>query len=169
MYAWGGGFGLPALLALTVASFLLPPLVFITVPLKVVVVGLLAAWDFLDYPFSLRSMGLRARLLLLPPHDPQFRRNRERVVRDAERENLFVVKEILRLVGKGEELIKYVTDRPGHDRRYAIDATKLETELGWRAKEDFESGIERTIRWYLDNEWWWRPLRERYDGQRLGL
>ena len=68
-----------------------------------------------------------------------------------------------------EELIEFVTDRPGHDARYAIDATKLETELGWRARENFDSGIEKTVRWYLDNEWWWRPLRERYAGERLGL
>ena len=67
------------------------------------------------------------------------------------------------------DLIAYVTDRPGHDARYAIDATRLETELGWRAQENFESGIEKTVRWYLDNEWWWGPLRERYDGERLGL
>jgi dTDP-glucose 4,6-dehydratase len=68
-----------------------------------------------------------------------------------------------------EGLIEFVTDRPGHDARYAIDATRLETELGWRAQENFDSGIEKTVRWYLDNEWWWRPLRDRYDGQRLGL
>ena len=68
-----------------------------------------------------------------------------------------------------EELIEFVTDRPGHDARYAIDATKLETELGWRARENFETGIEKTVRWYLDNDWWWRPLRERYAGERLGL
>ena len=67
------------------------------------------------------------------------------------------------------ELIEFVTDRPGHDVRYAIDATKLETELGWRALENFDTGIEKTVRWYLDNDWWWRPLRERYAGQRLGL
>ena len=66
-------------------------------------------------------------------------------------------------------LIEFVTDRPGHDARYAIDARKLETELGWRAQEDFDSGIEKTVRWYLDNPWWWWPLRERYDGERLGL
>lgn len=66
-------------------------------------------------------------------------------------------------------LITYVTDRPGHDMRYAIDATKLETELGWRAQEDFESGIRRTIQWYLDNAWWWQPIRaEKYAGERLG-
>jgi dTDP-glucose 4,6-dehydratase len=68
-----------------------------------------------------------------------------------------------------EELIEFVTDRPGHDARYAIDATKLETELGWRALENFDTGIEKTVQWYLDNEWWWRPLRERYSGERLGL
>lgn len=55
--------------------------------------------------------------------------------------------------------ITFVTDRPGHDARYAIDATKLETELGWKAEEDFESGIRKTIEWYLENEWWWGPLR----------
>lgn len=57
------------------------------------------------------------------------------------------------------EQIKYVTDRPGHDARYAIDATKLETELGWKAEENFESGIRKTVEWYLANEWWWEPLR----------
>lgn len=67
------------------------------------------------------------------------------------------------------ELITFVQDRPGHDRRYAIDATKLETELGWKAQENFESGIRRTIQWYLDNSWWWEPLRaKRYAGERLG-
>jgi dTDP-glucose 4,6-dehydratase len=56
-------------------------------------------------------------------------------------------------------LIEFVTDRPGHDRRYAIDAERLETELGWRARETFETGIERTVRWYLENRDWWTPLR----------
>lgn len=68
------------------------------------------------------------------------------------------------------ELIKYVTDRPGHDARYAIDATKLETELGWKAQENFATGIRKTVQWYLDNEWWWQPLREGvYSGERLGV
>lgn len=67
-------------------------------------------------------------------------------------------------------LIEFVTDRPGHDRRYAIDATKLETELGWKAEENFASGLEKTVRWYLTNEAWWGPLRTRvYGGDRLGL
>ncbi|MCK0198007.1 dTDP-glucose 4,6-dehydratase [Ancylobacter sp. 6x-1] len=67
------------------------------------------------------------------------------------------------------DLIRFVTDRPGHDHRYAIDATKTETEIGWLAQESFDTGIEKTVRWYLDNEAWWRPLREKvYGGERLG-
>lgn len=93
-----------------------------------------------------------------------------------ERRNIDVVRAICRVLDHlvpgnrpREELIEFVTDRPGHDARYAIDASKLEAELGWRAREDFESGIEKTVRWYLENDWWWRPLRERYSGERLGL
>ena len=66
--------------------------------------------------------------------------------------------------------ITYVADRPGHDRRYAIDCSKIEQELGWRAHETFASGIGQTVSWYLDNENWWGPLRSKvYAGQRLGL
>ena len=68
------------------------------------------------------------------------------------------------------DLIEFVADRPGHDQRYAIDATKLETQLGWRALETFETGLRKTVRWYLDNEDWWRPLRSSvYNGERLGM
>ena len=71
---------------------------------------------------------------------------------------------------KHNELIRHVADRPGHDRRYAIDASRLESELGWRARETFETGLERTVRWYLDNNEWWKPLRARGVGkERLGL
>ena len=67
-------------------------------------------------------------------------------------------------------LVRYVSDRPGHDRRYAIDATKLENELGWRARENFASGIEKTVMWYLENASWWGPLRKSvYQGERLGV
>lgn len=67
-------------------------------------------------------------------------------------------------------LIEFVTDRPGHDQRYAIDATKLEIELGWKAVETFDTGLKKTVRWYLDNESWWQPIRDnQYQGQRLGL
>jgi dTDP-glucose 4,6-dehydratase len=93
-----------------------------------------------------------------------------------ERKNIDVVRRICAVLDQlvpanrpREELIEFVTDRPGHDARYAIDATRLETELGWRAQENFDTGIEKTVQWYLDNEWWWRPLRERYAGERLGL
>jgi len=93
-----------------------------------------------------------------------------------ERKNIDVVRRICAVLDAlvpgetpREELITFVTDRPGHDARYAIDATKLEDELGWRAKETFDTGIEKTVQWYLDSEWWWRPLRDRYDGARLGL
>ena len=67
------------------------------------------------------------------------------------------------------DLITYVADRPGHDLRYAIDPAKLMDELGWRPRENFETGIRRTVQWYLDNEWWWKPIHEKkYSGQRLG-
>ena len=72
-------------------------------------------------------------------------------------------------LNKFEELITYVTDRPGHDLRYAIDPSKLMDELGWKPEENFETGIRKTVQWYLDNEWWWWPIRRgRYSGQRLG-
>ena len=71
--------------------------------------------------------------------------------------------------GARRTLIDFVTDRPGHDLRYAIDASRIETELGWRAEETFDTGLEKTVRWYLDNAAWWRPIREgRYGGARLG-
>jgi dTDP-glucose 4,6-dehydratase len=67
-------------------------------------------------------------------------------------------------------LIEYVTDRPGHDFRYAIDAGKLERELGWYPRETFDSGLAKTVQWYLENEWWWAPLRKDvYAGERIGL
>lgn len=94
-----------------------------------------------------------------------------------ERTNLQVVEaicdildELRPIAGQSRrDLITFVADRPGHDARYAIDATKLETELGWKAQETFDTGLRKTIQWYLDNEAWWAPLRERYAGQRLGL
>ena len=75
-----------------------------------------------------------------------------------ERSNLEVVKTILKALGKPESLIKYVKDRPGHDMRYAIDPTKLETELGWKPQYTFDTGIQMTIQWYLDNKEWWENI-----------
>jgi len=93
-----------------------------------------------------------------------------------ERTNLQVVEQICDLMDemapKGfahRDLITFVTDRPGHDHRYAIDATKTESEIGWSARENFDSGIAKTVRWYLDNEAWWAPLRKSYQGERLGV
>ena len=72
--------------------------------------------------------------------------------------------------GSRRRLIHFVKDRPGHDQRYAIDATKLETELGWGASDTFESGIEKTVRWYLDNRDWWQSILSRgYKSARVGL
>ncbi len=75
-----------------------------------------------------------------------------------EKTNLEVVKTVLKTLGKPESLISYVTDRPGHDLRYAIDATKLETELGWKPKYTFETGIAQTIEWYLTHKEWWQRI-----------
>ncbi|NVK33299.1 MAG: dTDP-glucose 4,6-dehydratase [Rhodobacteraceae bacterium] len=93
-----------------------------------------------------------------------------------ERRNIEVVLQICSLMDSlrpknvpHETLVHYVSDRPGHDARYAIDATRLETELGWKATYHFDSGIKQTVAWYLENEWWWRPIREKvYSGERLG-
>jgi dTDP-glucose 4,6-dehydratase len=96
----------------------------------------------------------------------------------SEQTNLDVVRTICRrldavrprLNGQPHEtLITFVTDRPGHDRRYAIDASKIERELGWGPSVTFEDGLALTIDWYLANEWWWGPIRkQRYSGERLG-
>jgi dTDP-glucose 4,6-dehydratase len=76
----------------------------------------------------------------------------------AERKNIEIVKAILGLVGKPESLIKYVKDRPGHDRRYAIDPTKIKTELGWTPSQTFEQGLADTVKWYVDNSSWWERV-----------
>jgi len=98
-----------------------------------------------------------------------------------EKANIDVVKTICQLleelvpvkpdgITKYEDLITYVTDRPGHDVRYAIDASKIERELNWKPEETFESGIRKTVEWYLDNKQWWsRVLDGSYAGERLGI
>jgi dTDP-glucose 4,6-dehydratase len=95
----------------------------------------------------------------------------------AEQRNIAVVRAICAILdrlrpagGPHERLIEYVTDRPGHDLRYAIDAGKAERELGWRPQEDFAGGLERTVRWYVENRAWsQRAMEGRYAGERLGL
>jgi dTDP-glucose 4,6-dehydratase len=96
----------------------------------------------------------------------------------SERTNIAVVEAICDIVDERRpradgsshrDLITFVSDRPGHDRRYAIDSTKVETELGWRPEQTFEDGLRKTVDWYLANEDWWRPIRKkRYAGERLG-
>ncbi|WP_375772813.1 dTDP-glucose 4,6-dehydratase [Archangium gephyra] len=77
---------------------------------------------------------------------------------NSERKNIEIVKAILGLLNKPESLIKYVKDRPGHDRRYAIDATKMKAELGWTPAHTFEKGLQETVRWYVDNSAWWERV-----------
>ena len=95
-----------------------------------------------------------------------------------EKQNIEVVKTVCAILdelrpradGKSyTEQITYVADRPGHDLRYAIDASKIERELGWKPQETFETGMRKTVMWYLENKWWWEPLRTKYQRERLGL
>lgn len=96
-----------------------------------------------------------------------------------ESSNLALVESICKLldalapnpaVGARKGLIKFVDDRPGHDRRYAIDASKLRRELGWRPQENLDTGLRKTVQWYLDNQAWWKPIRDHvYGGERLGI
>jgi dTDP-glucose 4,6-dehydratase len=85
-----------------------------------------------------------------------------------ETQNIDMARLILKLLGKPESLMQHVTDRPGHDRRYSLNCKKLKA-LGWRSEHTFEQGLEKTARWYVDNEWWWRKIksgeyyREYYD------
>lgn len=97
---------------------------------------------------------------------------------NAEKTNLEVVRSICQILDsikprsknkKYEELIEFVTDRPGHDRRYAIDASKIKEHLGWEPSFTFQNGLENTIKWYIENEWWWAPLKdEAFAGGRRG-
>lgn len=75
-----------------------------------------------------------------------------------EKRNIEIVKLILKELGKPESLIRYVKDRPGHDRRYAIDSSKIQKELGWKPIYSFEDGMRKTIQWYLKNKEWWEKL-----------
>ena len=95
-----------------------------------------------------------------------------------EKQNIEVVKTICKILdevrprkdGKSYvEQITFVADRPGHDLRYAIDASKIQRELGWKPQETFETGMKKTVMWYLDNKWWWEPLYAKYQRKRLGL
>jgi dTDP-glucose 4,6-dehydratase len=75
-------------------------------------------------------------------------------------DNLEVAKRLVTIFGKDEKSIKFVKDRPGHDRRYAIDWKKAKKELGYKPKYSFDKWLDKTVDWYKQNEWWWRPLKE---------
>jgi dTDP-glucose 4,6-dehydratase len=97
----------------------------------------------------------------------------------SERRNIDVVRAICAIldevapdarIGPRERLVTFVEDRPGHDLRYAIDATKIRTKLGWLPQESFESGMRKTVQWFLENRTWWEPIRSgEYRGERLGV
>lgn len=72
--------------------------------------------------------------------------------------NIELTKKILKLMGKGEEMIQPVQDRPGHDRRYSLDSSKVKG-LGWKPRRNFDEGLKETVDWYIKNEWWWKPLK----------
>jgi len=90
-----------------------------------------------------------------------------------ERTNLEITKMLLEILGKDESMLEYVTDRPGHDRRYAIDASKIETELGWRPQMDFMEGLRQTVQWYINNQSWWQAIKTgaylKYYEQQYGI
>ncbi len=88
---------------------------------------------------------------------------------NCEVKNIELAKSILKIMGKSERHIKFVKDRPGHDYRYALDNSKIKRELKWWPSVKIEEGLEMTIKWYKDNEWWWRPLKERLSAESKGF
>lgn len=88
---------------------------------------------------------------------------------DSEVRNIELTRKVLAIMGKGEEHIKFVKDRPGHDYRYALDNSKIERELQWRPSVRIDEGLEKTVQWYKDNESWWKPLKERLCAESKGF
>jgi len=78
-----------------------------------------------------------------------------------EKPNIWITKKIIEIIGKSEDMIEPVTDRPGHDRRYSVDCSKIKNEFGWNARYNFEEALKKTVRWYMGNEHWWRPLKKK--------
>jgi dTDP-glucose 4,6-dehydratase len=89
--------------------------------------------------------------------------------RDGETKNIALAREVLNIMGKDESYITFVKDRPGHDFRYALDNAKIASELGWRPLVKIKEGLEKTIQWYQENEWWWKPLKERLPSESKGF
>ena len=88
---------------------------------------------------------------------------------DGEMKNIALARHVLSMMGKDERSIKFVQDRPGHDYRYALNNLKIEKELGWKPSIKIEEGLQKTIQWYKQNEWWWKPLKERLSIESKGF
>jgi dTDP-glucose 4,6-dehydratase len=179
--AWGHTFGLPTLL--TNCSNNYGPYHF---PEKLIPLMIINALEGLPLPVYGKGENIRD-WLYVEDHAEALLAVVERgevggsynIGGASERRNLEVVEAICDLVDElaperraapRRELISYVSDRPGHDLRYAIDASKVAREIGWRPSQSFESGLRKTVQWYLDNGGWWRDIRSgAYRGERLGV
>ena len=176
--AWGRTFGLP--FVLTNCSNNYGPRQY---PEKLIPVVVLNALEGRPIPVYGRGENIRDWLhvddhaeALLLALDRGTRGETYCIGGEAERSNIDLVRSVCNVMDQlrpqgapHARLIGFVADRPGHDRRYAIDCSKIGRDLGWRPRTRFEDGIEATVRWYLDHESWWRPLRDRGAGERLGL
>lgn len=179
--AWHHTYGLPVLLTNTSNNY--GPFQF---PEKLIPLAILNALEC--KPISIYGRGdqvrdwlhaedhVRALMLVLAQGTPGRTYN---ISGNSECTNLQVVHLLCDILGElrpiagalrsYRDLVKFVADRPGHDQRYALDATRIRSELGWLPEENFEAGLRKTVCWYLENEWWWGPIREKkYAGERLG-
>ncbi len=178
--AWGHTFGLPVLLSNCSNNY--GPYHF---PEKLIPLVILNALDGKPLPIYGKGENVRDWLYVEDHAKALWLINQKGVPGETynigghnERTNLQVVQTICRLLDQMRpkrdgssyaDQITFVKDRPGHDLRYAINADKLRNSLGWEPDQDFDSGIRKTIQWYLDNNWWWRPIRDgKYAGERLG-
>ncbi|MPN05438.1 dTDP-glucose 4,6-dehydratase 2 [bioreactor metagenome] len=177
--AWGHTFGLPVLISNCSNNY--GPYHF---PEKLIPLVILNALDGRELPIYGKGENVRDWLYVEDHAKALWLINRKGVPGETynigghnERTNLEVVQAICTILGKLRpraagsyaDQITFVPDRPGHDQRYAIDPGKIVRELGWRPEENFDTGIEKTVKWYLENDWWWKPIRdEKYSGERLG-
>jgi len=177
--AWGHTFGLPVLISNCSNNY--GPYHF---PEKLIPLVILNALDGKPLPIYGKGDNIRDWLYVEDHAKALYLINRKGIPGETynigghnERTNLEVVQAICRILddlkpkasGSYSDQIVFVADRPGHDQRYAIDADKLRNELGWNPEENFDTGIRKTVAWYLENDWWWRPIREnKYSGERLG-